>query len=202
MNAQKSPRDPDLPVRKSAQRMRWFLGAFKEQLERTSVETGNVFEVDEGALAGTFASWLKAFEAQKPERVEDKLAYVGFAAGLMLRALLQNRPATLKSRPEGCDETNPAFFWPEGYLYVAFCLNVRGLVIERDFHGSQNPSEARDDLRVWWSFRENVDEDAGLAIAFLDLFAGEEPEWTMPEIFRTGCQREVAERFFKPQIVK
>ena len=39
------------------------------------------------------------------------------------------------------------------------------------------------DLRTWWSFRENVFEDDSLAIAFLQLFAGVEPNWTTPSLF-------------------
>ena len=190
----------DRPVRKSAQRLRWFLRAFLEQMEHTSAETGNRFAADRSALTKVFVTWLRAFEAQKPETVEDKAAYVGFAAGLMLRTLIQTGPVTLVSKPPDADENRPAYFWPEGFLYVAFCLNVRGLVIEHDFHGRQSVSEARNDIRTWWSFRENVEEDPGRAIAFLDLFAGEEPDWTMPEIFRSGRYREIASSFLKPMI--
>ena len=184
------------PIRKSAQRLRWFVDVFEEQVARTAEETGNRFSVDRGTLAQVFAAWIKAFDAQKPPRAEDKMAYVGFAAGLMLRTLIDLRPVTLLEKPPGADETNPAFFWPEGYLYVAFCLNVRGLVLEHDFHAEQTPSGALHELRTWWSFRENVADDPSLAIAFLDLFAGDEPEWSMPELFRSGKARELAGRFY------
>lgn len=199
MTALHSPRDQ--PLRKSAQRLRWFMGAFLKQVDCTSTETGNVFNVDKTALAEVFATWLKSFGAQKPVRIEDKPAYVGFAAGLMLRTLIQKQPVNLTSKPRNFDDTNPAYFWPEGYLYVAFCLNVRGLVLEHDFHGHQIPSEAKDDLRTWWSFRENAIQDPCLAIAFLDLFAGDEPEWCMPEIFRPKQQRDIAGSFLTPKIV-
>ena len=184
------------PVRKSAQRLRWFVGAFEAQVEKTSSETGNRFSVDTVALADVFANWIKAFEAQKPERQEDKAAYVGFAAGLMLKALIRGKPVEVVSKPDDADETNPAYFWPEGYLYVAFCLNVRDLVLENDFHAAQNISPVLNEVRTWWSFRENVNEDPSLAIAFLDLFAGDEPEWTMPELFRSGRSNEIAGRFY------
>ena len=189
------------PLRKSAQRLRWFVGAFESQVESTERETGNRYSVDRGAIADVFAEWLKAFEAQKPEREEDKQAYVGFAAGLMLRTLIRKKPVSLVEKPEGADESNPAYFWPEGYLYVAFCLNVRGLVLETDFHSEQHPSAALKETRTWWSFRENVAEDPSLAIAFLDLFAGDQPEWTMPELFRTGHVREIANRFYAREVI-
>lgn len=173
-----------------------------EQVERTSAETGNAFRVEKGALTEVFAKWMKAFEAQKPHRIEDKTAYVGFAAGLMLRTLIRIEPVDLISKPEGASEDNPAHFWPEGYLYVAFCLNIRGLVIERDYHGRQSVSEAHDDLQTWWSFRENVGENPELAIAFLDLFSGDKPNWNAPQIFQTERSREIMSGFFTPKIVK
>ncbi len=187
-------------IRKSAQRLRWFVEVFEEQVDRTAQETGNVFTTDRAVLAEVFAEWIKAFDAQKPSDAGDKPAYVGFAAGLMLRTLIKRKPVTLEEKPATADETNPAYFWPEGYLYVAFCLNVRGLVLEHDFHAEQTPSGSLHELRTWWSFRENVAQDPSLAIAFLDLFAGEEPEWSMPELFRSGRARELAGRFYAKEV--
>lgn len=191
------PLEPqDTPVRKSAQRMRWFLSVFAEQVAQLEADTGNRFETDPNLLAMVFAEWLKAFEAQKPKSIEDKAAYVGFAAGLMLRSLLKHKPLRKISCPADADESNPAYFWPEGYAYVAFCLNVRGLVLTQDFGGAQETNDSLEDLRTWWSFRENVAEDPGLAVAFLDLFAGDAPNWTMPEIFRSGQARQLARQFY------
>ncbi len=191
----------DQPLRKSAQRLRWFVNAFEEQVTRTEAETGNSFEIDTVVLAEVFAEWLKAFEAQKPSRDEDKPAYVGFAAGLMLRTLISKKPATAVALPEAADQSNPAYFWPEGYLYVGFCLNVRGLVLETDFQAEQRASAALTEERTWWSFRENVERDPSLAIAFLDLFAGDEPSWSMPAIFKTGQKlQQVAGRFYTKHI--
>lgn len=194
------PTQPDQPIRKSAQRLRWFVTTFADQVARTERETGNSYAVDAPKLAQVFAEWIRAFDAQKPSRIEDKAAYVGFAAGLMLRTLVQHNPVTLGQRPDGADTSNPAYFWPEGYLYVAFCLNVRGLVIEQDFAGVQALSDAVDDTRTWWTFKENVDQDPRMAIAFLDLFAGEEPNWDMPELFQSGQAARLAPQFFTPRI--
>ncbi len=184
------------PVRKSAQRLRWFVGAFEEQVKRTSEETGVRFLIDYSRLSEVFVAWLKDFNAQKPDDPYDRPAYVGFAAGLMLRTLVTIQPLSVESIPDAADETNPAYFWPEGYLYVAFCLNVRGLVLEKDFRAKQLLSADLDDLRTWWSFKENVEEDPSLAIAFLDLFAGDEPKWTTPGIFSVQGLTEIARRFY------
>lgn len=179
---------PDPPVRKSAQRLRWFVRAFEDHVARAEAETGHCFAVDRTALARVFAAWLHDFQAQKPVRDEDKPAYVGFAAGLMLRALIAGAPVRIRSRAPG-DASDPARFWPEGHLYVGFCLDVRGMVIASDFAGTQHVAPALQDLRTWWSFRENVAEDPSRAIGFLDLFAGEAPDWTAPQLFRAPRHR-------------
>ena len=104
---------------------------------------------------------------------------------------------TGKAEGGGTDLTNPAFFWPEGYVYVAFCLNIRALVLEQEFDERQTVVPALGELRTWWSFRENVERDPGLAVAFLDLFAGEEPHWTAPDVFTPRRGRAIAARFYR-----
>lgn len=192
-DALKIPAD-DQPVRKAAQHLRWFIRAFEQQIEQISTVTGIQYAVDRQLLAQTFIEWKKAFDAQKPTRDSDRLAYVGFAAGLMLRALLSCKPVKVLAKAKDADQAIPAHFWPEGYLYVVFCLNVRGLVIEQDFNGEQHLRDDLNDVRTWWSFKENSAEDPSLAIAFLDLFAGEKPNWSFPGMFRTGQAQEIAGR--------
>ncbi|MEM7613936.1 MAG: hypothetical protein AAF245_02755 [Pseudomonadota bacterium] len=186
-----------LPVHKSVRRLRWFLTSFNKQVERTEAETGNTFEVNTALLSAVFVDWLRAFEAQKPTSDSDRLPYVGFASGLMLRTLVRHKPVTVARRPAGCDESNPAYFWPEGYLYVAYCLNVRALVLEQDFHEKQRLVPELNEARTWWSFKENAQADPDLAIAFLDLFAGDAPQWDMPSIFRPEGHTQIAARFYK-----
>lgn len=188
------------PVHKSAQRLRWFLASFADQVRRTEAETGVTYRCDQDALTAVFAEWLQDFQTQKPAELAEKASYVGFAAGLMLRTLVRRAPVVAVSKPDDADDTHPAYFWPEGYLYVAFCLNVRGLVLEQDFHDPQHPGHELADPRVWWSFRENVTRDPSMAIAFLDLFAGDEPDWAMPDLFRKGKAREIAARFYAMEL--
>jgi hypothetical protein len=189
------------PIRKSAQRLRWFITAFEDQTAHTSAQTGATFQVDRTALAEVFAKWLTAFEAQKPHHIKDKAAYVGFAAGLMLRTLIQQKPVNVVALPDDADKGDPAYFWPEGHLYVAFCLNVRGMVLAQDYQSEQVVSDASTDLQTWWSFRENTAEDPNLAIAFLDLFSGDQPNWSTPQIFQVGRYRKIASRIFTPIVV-
>ena len=174
------------PLQESAQRLRWLFSAFEEQVVRTSAETGITYSVNHSQLAGVFADWLKSHLSQEPACPEDESAYFRFSAGVMLRTLITRKPLNVTSMPRKADPSNPAYFWPEGFLYVMFCLNVRGRVIQHDYDIEQRPSKDLDDVRVWWSFKENVETDSSLAIAFLDHFTGDEPEWLMPGLFRRG----------------
>ena len=192
--------DTDRPVRKAIQRLRWFVRSFREQVARTSAATGVQFAIDDAKTTAVFMEWVRAFDAQKPASPQDRRAYVGFAAGLMLRALIQQNPLSVVSKPVVSDAGNPAYFWPEGYVYVAFCLNVRAAVLAQDFHEDQRLAPELTELRSWWSFRENVAEDPSLSIAFLDLFAGEDPDWTMSDVFRPVEARQIIARFQPPKL--
>ena len=176
-----------MPLHRSARRLRWFLASFEAQLRSIERETGHRYGLDRAALSAAFVEWVRAFEHQKPADGDDRPRYVGFAAGLMLKVLIARAPLRLSVAGAGLASDDPARVWPEGYAYVSYCLNVRALVLEQDFNerGSVAPVLAEAD--AWRSFRENVMEDGSLAIAFLDLFAGREPEWTLPDLFRHGA---------------
>ena len=143
-----------------------------------------------GFLGSLVAGLLTAVGAlpvllgKTPSRGFRDLA-LGFAAGVMLRALVDADPASIVARPDDADVSKPAYFWPEGYLYVCFCLMLRALVLEEEFARAQQTSHEFESIKTWWSFRENVTEDSSTAIAFLDLFAGDEPNWIFPQIFRS-----------------
>lgn len=184
------------PLGKAVRRLRGFRTSFEEQIKSISTRTGIQYQVKSDKLTAAFMGWLKAFEAQKPAHDADNEAYVGFAAGLMLRALIDHDPAQATHVPKAIDKDEPVGFWPEGYLYVAYCLNIRGCVLEQEFHTAQQQSEMFADLRTWWSFRENVHEDPSLAIAFLDLFSGQNPDWHMPALFTSQRYRALTRRTF------
>lgn len=190
------------PLRKSIRRLRWFKTSFRDQVHRTSGETGVHFDINEQRLTTTFLTWLKAFEAQKPQADADRHAYVGFAAGLMLRELIAHKPLAARENPPGADPTNPAYFWPEGYVYVAYCLTIRSAVLEQDFNENQREAPELGQIRTWWSFKENALADPSMGIAFLDLFAGETPDWSMPNLFRGGDQRTTALQFYDRKTIQ
>lgn len=193
------PGSANTPVRKSARRLRWFKETLHRQIETLETQTDIDFVVDDVEVRALFLRWLEAFEAQRPKDDLNREDFVSFAAGLMLRELIKSKPVKAKTIPEGSDQSNPAYFWPEGYLYVALCLNIRGAILEQEFDIKKHVTPDMEELRTWWSFKENVElEDPNLAIGFFDLFAGVEPSWSMPAIFTARKGQAVAQKYFEP----
>lgn len=177
------------PLRKTVRRLRWFKTSFAEQVEDVEREKGLAFAINEQKQAAAFVDWLRAFEAQKPQsgtgQTDSRRDFVGFAAGLMLRSLLKHDPLEVINQPNTTDSNDPAYFWPQGYVYVSYCLTVRAAVLEQDFHEELHLAPSIGDLKTWQSFKENVVDDPSIGIAFLDLFAGDHPQWNMPDLFRS-----------------
>ena len=67
-----------------------------------------------------------------------------------------------------------------------------------DFDIEKHVSPNMEDVRTWWSFKENVEiEDPNLAIGFFDLFAGVEPNWTLPAFFSARKSPRRKDAFFE-----
>jgi len=173
----------DRPIRRAMRRMRWFKQSFARQVEAISAASGVTYEIHNDRLAHVFIHWLRAFEAQKPKDPTARRAFTNFASGLMLQQLIRDVPLEVTSVPVGSDASNPAFYWPEGYAYVAYCLNVRAAVLAQDFDETLTLAPDLSNIRTWWSFKENVTQDPALAIAFLDFFSSEDPNWSTPTLF-------------------
>lgn len=167
----------------AVRRLRWFASSFRSEVARLSAETGVEFHIDEARIARAFVGWLRAFKAQRPPAGSDLRAFSCFAAGLMLQQLIRHEPLTVTAISPQADAAHPARFWPEGYAYVDYCLGVCAAVLKQEFGTSMTRPPDFLDLRLWWSFRENVREDPGLAVGFFELFCGMQPNWTMPTVF-------------------
>lgn len=181
---------PGTQVKRAVRRLRWFRRAFMEQIASVSRDCGIAFDVDTTRLAGAFLEWSAAFEAGKPAQEAEERAYVDFAAGMMFDHLLAHAP--LSARTPGRDAaTTPVEFWPEAYACAVFCLNVRQAVLAQEYGEAAAESERMNDLRGWWSFRENLRETPRMAVAYLQHLAGGTPDWAEPGVFRAAP---VAER--------
>lgn len=173
----------DQSLRKSIQRLRWFKSTFEEQVQAVSTRSGITFQTNAHILTACFLDWIRGFEAAKPLNSGHRLAYVGFTAGKMLKEMIVKKPLSVVEMSKAADPELPEYFWPEGYVYVAYCLNIRRSVLQQDFQIDVQESPSLEEIRTWWSFKENVTQSPDYAIAFLDMFAGEEPDWTTPGLF-------------------
>ncbi|RJE89277.1 hypothetical protein [Paracoccus onubensis] len=176
------PDSPD-PIRVAVRRMRWFRASFAAVVDRIGHEIGATIEIDDAALARCFVSWLRKVEQINPRSEKIRRGFFDHAAGLMLRELINAQPCRIVSPPTEPDPANPAHFWPEGYCYTIYCMNVRAAAIQQEYGEIASAGEELHDLRTWWSFRENTSKSGATAVAFFKLFAGGTPNWQMPDSF-------------------
>lgn len=181
--------------------LRWFKATFKQHARLIAQRYGVSYEIDDLRLTEAYLNWAEAFSLNRPFSDLDRRDFITFAAGLLLRELMLGAPVRAKEAPTEVragveDATRPiAQSWPEGFLYTNYCLCVLHLVLEQEGMTLTLPTLA-DDLRTWWSYRENVGEDASLAIPFLDLLIGNEPNWYFPAsaVSRTAVRRALKTR--------
>ncbi len=180
------------PLRVAVRRLRWFKQAFLRHVEAYGRDLGCTFAVDEARLAAVFVNWLDAIDQQRPADKTQRRAFFEFAAALMLRELTANMPVTAKTAPTLAKPESAAAFWPEGYCCTMFCVSVHTAAMAQEFQSETGIDPAIDDLRHWWSFRENSREDAGFSAGFLQMILGREPNWLLPDVFRARLENEIA----------
>ncbi|MBN9549149.1 MAG: hypothetical protein J0H31_09785 [Alphaproteobacteria bacterium] len=177
---------PDL--RHRLRQLRWFRATFRSSAKVVSETFGVRFEIDEAKLTRAFLDWIEVVEAQKRFAAIDRADFIVFAAGLVLRELIRQAPAREISGLTGMIETEAnagtaeiVRFWPEGFLYTNYCVSAILAVHEQEVGTAPSIDKCADDLRTWWSYRENATEMPAYAVAFLDRFLGAEPNWITPD---------------------
>lgn len=180
---------PDL--RHRLRRLRWFRMTFRSHARLVASTYGLRFEIDDAKLTRAFLDWVETMEKKKDFAKVDRADFVIFAAGLVLRELIRQEPARVVERglqpppTVGPEMAEIVDFWPEGFLYTNFCVSAIAAVYEQEFHETPAIDKCADDLRTWWSYRENVEEMPAYAVAFLDRFLGAEPNWLLPDDARS-----------------
>lgn len=177
---------PDLGHR--LRQLRWFRATFRSSAKVVSDTFGVRYDIDETKLTRAFLDWIEIMEAQKRFAEIDRADFIVFAAGLVLRELIRQAPAKEISGLAQLVETEAnartmeiVRFWPEGFLYTNYCVSAISAVYEQEFGSAPSIDKCADDLRTWWSYRENVTEMPAYAVAFLDRFLGAEPNWITPD---------------------
>lgn len=173
-------------IRHRVRQLRWFKTTFKQHARLIAQRYGLGYEIDDARLTEAYLNWTEAFSENVGFSDLDRRDFITFAAGLLVRELLRSKPALATEAAAGDasavpdDATLPIVrAWPEGFLYTNYCLCVLHIVLEQEGVVLTLPTLA-DDLRTWWSYRENVGDDASLAVPFLDLLIGNEPNWYFP----------------------
>ena len=176
-------------LRHRVRRLTWFQGSFEREAAMLGERHGLRFSIDDRALVAAFFGWVRDFDRERESSDRNRRDFAVFAGGLMLHQLLCAAPAraqALQTPPVSIPPDPMAricAFWPEGYLYTAYCLTLVRAVHEQDFGGMDPPTASELDLRVWQSFRENFREQPLLAIPFFDIFMGVEPNWLVTGTF-------------------
>ncbi len=179
------------PLRIAVRRMRWFKQAFQRFVEVTARDLGCTFEIDDVKLAAAFMRWLNAVEIQRPADKSERKAFFEFAAALVLRELTADLPLKATGPATLADSNSAAAFWPEGYCCTLFCLSVHAAAMEQEFHDQTALDPAIDDLRHWWSFKENTMQDTSFSSGFLQMLLGHQPNWMMPDVFRARIKSDL-----------
>jgi hypothetical protein len=178
---------PDL--RHKVRRLNWFRQSLAETAQRIGQRYGIKYSIDDRALLFAFFAWADRFEAHREESGRNRRDFTIYAGGLMLFELLKANPVRCTPPPdkETSLDQDPMLpivrFWPDGFVYANYCLAIVKMILEQDFGSHAEAPRELADLRLWQSFRENLREDPGLAVAFFDVFMGVEPNWRFPESF-------------------
>lgn len=170
-------------------RLRWFRATFRANARAVGLAYGLRFEIDDTRLAKAFLDWIETVEGERRFATVDRADFIVFAAGLVLRELIRQNPAkaVAQAQPASADDKMAEIvrFWPEGFLYTNYCIAAIAAIHEQEFGSAPAIDACADDLRTWWSYRENATEMPSNAVAFLDRFLGAEPNWILPDSARS-----------------
>lgn len=192
--------EPDLGHR--LRQLRWFRKSFQSSANTLSSRYGLAITIDQNQLAKVFIDWVETLDAKKSLASVNRADFIVFAGGLALKELIKARPASVALLAEKSLVPVPEIvaFWPEGFLYTNYCISAVSAVYQQEFHKTLPLSGGVDDLRTWWSFKENTREMPAYAVAFLDRFFGTEPNWTTPDLPETRIGMSTPQATLTPSI--
>lgn len=173
--------EPDLGHR--LRQLRWFRKSFQSSAAALASRYGLSVKIDEEKLAQVFIDWVETLDANKEFASVNRGDFIVFSGGIALKEFIKARPASVELSGDNgivC-VSDIVSFWPEGFLYTNYCISAVSAVYQQEFQTPLPVSTAVDDLRTWWSFKENTSEMPAYAVAFLDQFFGGEPNWSMPD---------------------
>lgn len=174
-------------LRHRVRRLSWFTESFHTVATDIGNRHGVKYTINDRVLASAFLDWAEVFARERPKGETDPTEFTVYSGGLMLKQLLRTSPvASTQPRPPNGDIVREAHarvveFWPDGFLYVSYCLIIVSSILERDFGQSIGVTPLFEDLRAWQSLRENIAEDPSFAMPYFDMLLGRRPNWSFPE---------------------
>ncbi len=174
---------PDL--RHRLRQLRWFRATFRGNAKAVTQHYGVEFVLSEEKLTRVFLDWVEMVDAQKAYARLDRGDFIIYAAGLALKEMIRHAPVSIaqgSAVSSAADNADIVTFWPEGFLYTNYCVCAIAAIFEQEFGQTPRLNRCADDLRTWWSYRENTREMPASAVAFLDRFFGAEPNWVAPDL--------------------
>jgi len=132
--------------------------------------------VNPQALANAFWPWIAGLEREVVHESEDPIDFGHFAAGTLLYHLLRTDTPLMVATTTSRGDDVFAMTRIALTLLAAWRIATGAPPLDLKI---QDRSHAQ-----WASYLENVAEDPGLAVPFLDLFTGREPAWQYPLTLR------------------
>jgi hypothetical protein len=140
-------------------------------------------EIDDRNFTTAFFAWLDVIVRNSEYRQQNELDYFQFVFGALLCDLLREKAVHVKKDASTQLQPSPgniADWWSTGYVLTCFCLDTLKQTVREECAVEVQVAGAFSEPTVWQSFRENIVEEPGLAIAFFDKFMGLEPNWREP----------------------
>jgi hypothetical protein len=178
--------------------LQWFRASFEQGADLLARRIDAEIEVDGDRSSLACLSWSEKLALQKDFSIHDGQAYGRFACGLLLADLFRTAPLRVTRAPRSSERSGLpaetwaiAEFWCEGFILTSFCTSLLDGILQQEFQRSATLAPVASEMRTWWSFRENVQEEPARAIGFFDLLLGNEPHWQILESYpsRIGNRR-------------
>lgn len=176
---------PDLVHR--VRRLQFFTQHLSHGISSIGKDETLAARFDQKKAAHVFLEWVQHVNQQKAYAEVNRRDYIAFSAGTLLTQMLVQHairvtPQLSPSSIEIQQLDEIIAFWPEGFIGVSYCLTVLDAIFHQEGMEPLKLQSSAYDLKAWWSFKENFNENPWIAVAFLDHFIGQRPNWNNPSM--------------------
>ena len=176
---------PDLVHR--VRHLRFFTQHLAHAISSIGADEALVASFDQKKAAHIFLDWVQHVNQQKAYAAINRRDYIAFSAGTLLTQMLaQDAIHVTPQLGAGATEKKQLddiiAFWPEGFIGMSYCLTVLDAILHQEGLEPFKLQSSAYDVKGWWSFKENFNENPWIAVAFMDHILGQNPNWTNPSM--------------------